>query len=161
MDNAEVKQILDEIKVATGALLPKDVVEAARDKRSPIHGWFTWDQNAAAEKCRLEEARQLIRSVYIVVETRPPVKVRAYVSLPEDRVSGKGYREIATVIDDEALIAQLVREMRDKAAFWENQARQLGLVADFSSVRQLADRIEKRKPAQRTTKIQRQPPAAL
>ncbi|HUD75319.1 MAG TPA: hypothetical protein VMQ76_09630, partial [Terracidiphilus sp.] len=44
-----------------GLLLPEKVVEAARPVSSPLHSWFEWNDNKAAENYRIWQARQLIR----------------------------------------------------------------------------------------------------
>lgn len=48
-----------------GRLDPADVVEAARDPASPLHGYFEWDDTEAARQHRLGQARQLIRRIKI------------------------------------------------------------------------------------------------
>jgi hypothetical protein len=43
----------------SGRLRPDDVVEDARDPRSPMHPHFEWDNNVAADKHRLNQAREI------------------------------------------------------------------------------------------------------
>lgn len=54
----------------TGSLEPKETVRRARSVSSKIHRQFTWDDEEAANKMRLNEARSLIRSTYIVREKK-------------------------------------------------------------------------------------------
>lgn len=64
-------------------LVDRDIVADARDKASPLHGYFEWDDSAAAEAHRLAQAQSLIRRVRVTVirgEDAPPVKVRAWVA---------------------------------------------------------------------------------
>lgn len=59
------------------------VVEAAKDPNSPMHGYFTWNVQEAAEKQWKVEARRLIHSVrYVIVsqDTNEPIRVRSIVS---------------------------------------------------------------------------------
>lgn len=72
-------------------LKPKAVVEAAEAPTSPLHHFFTWDDNLAAEKWRLWEARDLIAS-FTVYSEEVNTDVRVLVNLPEDRKHGEGYR---------------------------------------------------------------------
>lgn len=95
-----------------GLLKPEHVLERARSKRSALHTLFTWDNARAGELRRLDEARAIIISVKVRIEARPhepPMKVRAYVSLAEDRVTGGGYRPITVVLRDSSQRAQLLR----------------------------------------------------
>jgi hypothetical protein len=48
-------------------LKKKDVVAEAKDRRSPIHGYFEWHNGKAAEKYRLEQAGNLLRIVHVDV----------------------------------------------------------------------------------------------
>lgn len=82
-DNAnDVAATLLEIERAYGQITPTDVVDAARDPASPLHGHFEWDDSAAAEEWRLAQARTLIASVRVKLHSvpeRPPL--RAFVAI--------------------------------------------------------------------------------
>lgn len=56
-----------------GELYTADVVESAKDKKSPIHDGFTWDNSVAGHNWRLHEARQMIRLIYTVSPNSNPV----------------------------------------------------------------------------------------
>lgn len=44
-----------------GALSPRDVVDEASKDTSPLHPYFEWDEEKAADHWRLEQARRLLR----------------------------------------------------------------------------------------------------
>lgn len=82
-----------------GKLTPANVVKAGEDPTSPLHGFFTWDDEAAAEKHRLNEARDLIRAVKIRVEyTDRMVTAPCYVHDP--RAIGQGYVSLTSLKSD-------------------------------------------------------------
>src|SRR5689334_18125510 len=58
-----------------GLLTPEIVVTAARDRSSPLHTRFTWNNREAAERRRLDEARSLIRRFRIQVITTEGITV--------------------------------------------------------------------------------------
>ena len=64
MIEAAEPSVLDELeriaKANGGVLRAEDVVESARNERSPLHASFTWDNDEAAERWRLHQARNLI-----------------------------------------------------------------------------------------------------
>lgn len=129
--NTEVKQTLDELlEQGNGLLKPEAVVEAARPESSPLHSHFEWNDSKAAEKYRLDQARVLIRSVYIEHPNDATERVHAYVSLPSDRVDGNGYRAARAVIKSDHMVAQLADEMREKVAYWCRQLKLLGVELD-------------------------------
>ena len=112
-----------------GKLLPEDVLNAARDPKSPLHDHFTWDETEAAHKHNLHEARQLIRAVRIdVVINDVPIKVCGYVRDPECQANEPGYRNINTVRREEDLArATLVDEMQ-RVISAVNRAKKLALL---------------------------------
>lgn len=90
---------------------PRVLLEAARDPASPLHRYFTWDDNEAAERYRLSQAGALFRRVklHIVrVNADGPRKVeinpvRAVVSVPDDRkrIDSNSYGRTPVVMADE------------------------------------------------------------
>jgi hypothetical protein len=69
MNDAVTQAILALSDVHGGRLTPEQVVSAARDRRSPLHAVFEWDDKKAAASHRLFQARVLIKSVRLTIET--------------------------------------------------------------------------------------------
>lgn len=69
MTKKKLAQIRSEIAALEhgGRLTPRAVVDAARDPKSALHDQFEWDDTVAAEKWRLDQARDIITSVKITV----------------------------------------------------------------------------------------------
>lgn len=57
----EIMEICDEHKSAT----PQLIVDKARDSKSELHKCFTWDNDKAADKWRLQEARIILCNIRI------------------------------------------------------------------------------------------------
>lgn len=55
---ADAQKVADEI--GDGKITPQEVLEKARDENSELHKCFEWDDNIAAEKYRLQQARAII-----------------------------------------------------------------------------------------------------
>ena len=71
-----------------GELKPRDVVNEQRPKKAKFHKCFEWDDNAAADKYRDQQARLLIQSVKVVYQDSngEEQSVRAWSSIRnEDR----------------------------------------------------------------------------
>jgi len=110
-----------------GVLLPEDVVAAARSPKSPLHNWFTWDDDDAAQKWRLVQARELIRSIKIEVQTNksaPVIISPVYVHMPtaEGEKRSTGYVSIATLRKDEDLARDALVEEFSRAAAYLRRA---------------------------------------
>lgn len=91
---------------------PQAVVDDARPEGSPLHPAFTWDDTVAAEKYRVEEAKYLIRHVYVLPEegAKDPEPVRAFVSVMDRESEDDRYMPIARVMSDEQYRDQLLGE---------------------------------------------------
>lgn len=124
-------QLVDE----RGLLMPERVIDAARDAASPMHGHFTWDNDEAAHKYRLHQARALIGSVEITVNQQAPVTVNAFVSLPSDRVHGGGYRTVETILGNDFMRAQLIEDIRKHIEKWESRAAEIGMAINFAPLK--------------------------
>lgn len=90
-----------------GLLRPEAVIRTAEDPNHPWHGWFTWNDDEAAHKWRLEQAGMLIRSYKINMEPMN-IKVQALTSLATDRHAGGGYRWVSDVMARPDLKAQML-----------------------------------------------------
>lgn len=98
--NESVAQRIRELHEKSGGNLEPDaVVEDAREKNSPLHELFEWNDRKAAAIQRLDRAREIIRSVTIVYETSvETIRAPAYVKNP---ATSKGYVSIARLSTDE------------------------------------------------------------
>lgn len=109
-----------------GYLRPADVVAAAEDSRSVLHGYFEWDDTEAGHKYRIAQAGALIRQVrMLIIRSEPeakdkPVKmrlapVRVYQSPEGNRTPDKGYQEVGAIMADpekrQDLLRTVLREL--------------------------------------------------
>jgi hypothetical protein len=82
-----------------GQITPRQIVQAAKNRRSPLHALFDWNINAAAEKWWLQQARVILGAVTIQVTTQEfTYKAPAYVV--DTTVEGQGYRSVVALKDD-------------------------------------------------------------
>lgn len=146
MATANLKSELEAIRLKHGGLLTEEaILVEARSSKHPLHDRFTWNNTRAAKQWRLEEARTLIRSVYITIE-RPrqqSVTVRAYASLPSDREAQGGYRAITDVLSNKALR----KEMLETAlAELEAFRKRYGTLSQLAPVFTAIEAVKIRKP---------------
>lgn len=117
-----VGEELETIKETEGQLTPAIVVKRAEKEESKLHGFFTWDDKAAADEYRLNEARYLLRSVEVYYEVEPggdEKPVRAFYHVEDDE-EGAIYVDIDDVVSNDdyrqQIIDKALREMRSWAA---------------------------------------------
>lgn len=104
-------QELERLETLHGRLVPRVIVDAARDRHSPLHGFFEWNDSVAAEKYRILQATMLVRHVRVVIEApnMEPREVRAYHS----PYPGQGYIRIERVLSDADMRQQLLAQARE------------------------------------------------
>ena len=90
-----------------GHLTASHLVDDARPEDAPLHPCFEWDDSEAAERYREDQARHLIRSVYVVPDGRAesaPVLHHVHVKLPD---VGNCYVTTARAVSDDELREQV------------------------------------------------------
>lgn len=121
-----VGEELERIHAARGVLRPAVVVDEARPEDAPLHPYFEWRDDVAAERFRREQARAIIRSVHVVAQPdeqgAAPVVTRAFVSV--DTNEDARFEPVATVLNDAVLYAQVCRRAcAELEAFQERYAQ--------------------------------------
>lgn len=124
-----IRKRLEELEQANGdRLTPDEVVAEAKSKKSVLHDQFEWDDSKAAHQHRLDQARDLITSVRVVIHTdRTIVRGVAYIRDPNASGNEQGYVHIRTlrkepdaareaVINEVARVKDSMRRLKHLAA---------------------------------------------
>lgn len=129
---------LQRIYKKNGRLHPPDVVAAAKNPKSALHAKFTWDNNEAADKYRIWQARQLIAEVWVTIPSTKgeEVTVRAYSALRSDK---SGYRHTRDIMAGPELKASLLSQMADDL---ERVTERYETLKTVSAARKVFDAIE-------------------
>lgn len=130
-----------------GRLASKAVVEAAKDRSSPLHGYFTWNVKEAAQKRWEDEARVLIRSFEIEIITHNVVvKAPAFVRDPSAGQE-QGYIQTINLRTDQDTAREVVvaEFARASAALARAQAvaAAVNLENEITDLRDRVDRLMK------------------
>lgn len=119
-----------------GHLTPGAVVERARSSNSALHDHFEWDDAAAAEKHRLGQAGELIRSIVIDIarsNIEPGKPIRAFVSV--EREGQRSYTSTVHALSDKELRQQvLARAWADLEAWRQRHAELVEFAKVFSAM---------------------------
>jgi len=101
---------LQSLKRKRGRLTAEIVVDDAHSPGSPLHEFFEWNDTKAAEEFRLEQARNVIRSVRIEYadngETGESHRMFVHVAMPSE----EGGEDRAYYLATEALADDVLRE---------------------------------------------------
>ena len=119
-----IGQHLETLEVVT----PASVLADACKKRSPLHEHFEWDDTIAAERHRLQQARNLVNHLVVVVKingTEQDTKAFHNISIEfEDESKGDIYAQVSVVKANKAYAEQVVRKAYAELKAWERRYRQ-------------------------------------
>ncbi len=75
---ADPEKVYREINSIGESYTAESIVRFAEDPKSELHKCFEWDDEAAAEKFRIAQARQICCNLVVTVtrEEKPPVQIR-------------------------------------------------------------------------------------
>lgn len=106
-----------EVRRQAGILTPQVVLEFARDESHPLHSRFEWDDSVAGERYRIDQARELIRTVKVKYTQRDgsASDLRGFVSISRVDTPSREYLPVEEVAAD-PLMARLV--LRDAEREW-------------------------------------------
>lgn len=123
----EIREHLQFLEV-NGRLTPERVLDDAKRPESPLHKHFQWDDQKAAEQHRLDQARDLIRTVKITVVVNE-VRIKAPYYIPDPSKNGReqGYTNISTLRDDPASARQALILECERAAATLKRARLIAM----------------------------------
>lgn len=106
---------LERIRSTHNGLTPEAVVDESRPEDAPLHPVFQWDDKEAANKYRLIQAQQLIRSITIVVKSsdeQEPVALRVYHHVQND------YKPLQVIVSSVDMMEELMKDaLKDLDAF--------------------------------------------
>lgn len=133
---------IDELRRTNGgSITPALLVDAARSPAHPLHNEFDWDDSAAAERWRQQQARVLINCVRVIVTggDGPATRV-AYVSV-QTRDDGKAYLPSSVVLSDVEYRDQAIAEALSILEGWKRRFAHLEELAEVFAV---IDRVRDR-----------------
>lgn len=147
IDPQALGEAFEDIIRDRGELKPEALVEEARDPAHPAHRHFDWDDEEAAGKWRLQQARQIIRIVS-VREAGSGQVAPAFVSIRTD--GGVSYRAMSDVIESADLTDRLLKQAESDLEAFEVRYRRF---KDYvGEVRKIRERISARRTSARSAR---------
>ena len=108
--NADAQKVADEISALGEKFTPSDIVDMARNPATESHKCFEWDDEKAAEKYRLQQARTVVCNlVYVSTDdgkTHEPV--RLFYKPSEE----SGYKPTTLILQNQSEYEYLLQECR-------------------------------------------------
>lgn len=141
---AAIRDRLAQIEQANGGrLTPDDVIKDARRKDSPLHDCFEWDVRKAAAAYWIEQARELIVSVRVVIKTdHTRLSTPFYVRDPSAGASQQGYVSVAKLRTEADMARDVLVSEFGRVADMLRRARDLAVALDSANeVDELISRV--------------------
>lgn len=102
----------------------KDIVREASNPKNPLHNWFDWSDDEAAEKWRLHQARILLTTIKVKVTFGNTFKeYRKYLNVQvEVDNNGEGTKRFYVpnniVIENQKMREQILQKAINEAEYW-------------------------------------------
>jgi hypothetical protein len=106
-----VGEAVTSIESRDGHCTPAALIEEAGPDESSLHSLFDWDQEVAAHKWRVAQARNVINHIRVIDRVREEPVV-AFISVNNN--GDRGYISIAKIAQDEDLQRQAVEDVMVK-----------------------------------------------
>jgi len=129
LNNKEAHIVGEEIeklmKSRGGEIQPAELVKEAKKKTSKLHQHFDWDNGSAAQKFRLQQARQLIANVVEVTMIKnEKIEHRSFYNVKNAKQK-RVYVNVQTTISKPKYVTQVIN---DCESYMENFLRTLKLL---------------------------------
>lgn len=125
----------------TIGLTPKTLLDANRDEDTPLHDYFEWRDDVAAEKYRESQASYIIRSIIIVSDEENKPTVRAYNSVVID--TKPTYKHIDTIVKSVDLTQQMLESAKNELFAFQTKYNALRNYAELSEVFTVINKLRK------------------
>jgi hypothetical protein len=148
-DRREIEARLSEIcETHDGRITPELTVEDAKDPGSPLHPIFEWDDGKAGHQFRLDQARQLLRSIRVVIRRDDRKIVVPYYVRDPDAGDEQGYVSFAAVKSEHDKAVEVASHEFKMAAAAMVRARAiadgLGIESEVDDVIERIGRVKKK-----------------
>lgn len=108
--------VADEIISIGASATPNEILDKARDEGTELHKCFQWDDTIAAEKFRLQQARQVVSFLVIREEKVPEDRPEIRFFYKTDMAHSGGYKQTRLIVQQEdeykKLLEQAWRELK-------------------------------------------------
>ena len=127
----------------TIGLTPKTLLDANREVGTPLHDYFEWRDDVAAEKYREEQARYIIRSIIVIDETEEKPPVKAYCPVVVEKQHK--FEHIDTVVKNVDLRQQMLENAKRELFAFQVKYNKLKDFVELSGVFASIEKLKERK----------------
>lgn len=127
-------RVIKDLEQRFGVVRPSTLVREAAKPTHPLHDQFEWDDKKAGHQYRINQARQLIASVKVVMTfSHMKIDGRAYYRDPSLSSGEQGYVSVVKLRTEKERAEQSLRMAMDRVKVSVNSARELAHSLDMMS----------------------------
>ena len=136
------KEVIDEIvevKEKYG-LTAEALLEKAKNEKSSLHNKFEWDNTIAGHRYRLQQARELINDVKVIIIKR---EVNAFENLnikPGETIPQRQYVTVQEIKENNDLKEQILKRAKNQIKYWRDM---YALYEEFNPIFNVIDEVLK------------------
>ena len=125
-------------------LTAHNIVKIAKNRKSPLHSLFEWNDTVAAEQHRLWQARVLVNEVKVVVDD---VEYSAFENVnvfsDDDGLDGseREYKELSEIMSSKDLRRQVLQSALQTLNYWKQKYAEYN---EFEPVVEAIDKVGKK-----------------
>ena len=124
---ADAEKVSKEIESISNAT-PSIILEFARNENSELHKCFEWDDTVAAEKYRLQQARNIVCNlVYQEEKKEEPTKLRVFYN----QSSTNTYQSTRVLVRNEDNYKELLMQAKSELRAFKNKYKMLTELEDI------------------------------
>lgn len=109
---ADPQKVAQEILSLGDNVKPEQIVERAKDASSELHKCFEWDNEKAADKYRLYQARQVV--CHLVIKESVEKNNDAPIRLLHKTEAAEGYKPFSLIVKDPDEYSKLLERARSE-----------------------------------------------
>lgn len=139
IDAQVVGEMCEELSNTIG-LTPKTLLNANREKDTPLYDYFEWRDDVAAEKYREVQARHIINSIVVIEEKEKP-EIKAYHSVVIQE--SREFKHVDTVCKSVDLTQQMLENAKKELFAFQIKYNALKDYVELSAVFTSIDNLRK------------------
>ena len=138
MFKGDPQRVAEEIYQIGETVTPEQVLDRGRDGDSELHKCFEWDDSAAAERYRLNQAREILRFLVIEKKEDAPAKeppVRVFYNIE----TAGGYKPTEIIFQNPDEHQKLLKKALSELDAFQKKYRSLSELEEvFEAIRKIA-----------------------
>ena len=123
---ADAEKVSKEIESISNAT-PVSILEYARNENSELHKCFEWDDTVAAEKYRLQQARNIVCNLVYQEKEEEPTKLRVFYN----QSSTNTYKPTKVLVRNEDSYKELLMQAKLELRAFKNKYKMLTELEDI------------------------------